>query len=68
MAKKASFKTHNRAGEEVTVYGEVCTNDAGIEQVRVWTKYANYGFYNLSRFENSTLTASSFRNLMLGNR
>lgn len=66
MAKKASFKTQTRAGESVTVYGELCTNDKGVEQVRVWTKYANYGFYNLSRFENGVLTAKSFKNLMTG--
>lgn len=64
MAKKVSFKTPNRSGELVTVYGQECVSPDGTPQVRVWTKYANYGFYNLDRFEGGTLTARSFRNLM----
>ena len=77
MAKKASFKTVSRSGESVTVYGELTKankvtdwngNDITppfIPQVRVWTKYANYGLYNLDRFEGGVLTSKSFQNLMM---
>lgn len=58
MAKKASTKAMTKSGREVTLYGEV-TDDG--TQVRVWSKDANYGFYNLPRFEGGALTASSFR-------
>ncbi len=58
MAKKATTKAMTKSGREVTLYGEV-TDDG--TQVRVWSKDANYGFYNLSRFEGGLLTASSFR-------
>lgn len=68
MARKTSFKTRTRSGDEVTVYGAVCVNDHGVEQVRVWTKHANYGFYNLDRFDGGALTAQSFRALMLGGK
>lgn len=66
MAKKTSFKAPTKAGTLINVYGEACVNDEGVEQVRVWTKYANYGFYNLSRFENNELTSTSLRKLMIG--
>lgn len=66
MALKASFKTTNRAGDTVTVYGERSDSDAGTEQVRVWTKHANYGFYNLDRFPGGVFTAKTFREFMTG--
>ena len=66
MAKKAMFTGTSKAGTPINVYGETCVNDKGGVQVRVWTKYANYGFYNLSRFENGVLTAKTLRKLMLG--
>lgn len=66
MAKKAMFTANSKAGTPINVYGETCTNDAGVKQVRVWTKYENFGFYNLSRFEDETLTAKSLRKLMTG--
>lgn len=58
MAKKASTKAMTKSGREVTLYGEV-TDDG--TQVRVWSKDANYGFYNVDRFEGGSLTAGSFR-------
>lgn len=68
MAKKAMFTATSKAGTPINVYGQLAevTDDHPTPQVRVWTKYANYGFYNLSRFENETLTAKSLRKLMLG--
>lgn len=63
MAKKATTKAMTQSGREVTLYGEV-TDDG--TQVRVWSKDANYGFYNLTRFEGETLTASSFRSFFNG--
>ena len=60
------FTATSKAGTPLNVYGEMCANDAGVKQVRVWTKYENFGFYNLSRFENETLTAKSLRKLMTG--
>ncbi len=66
MAKKAMFSSTSKAGTPINVYGETCTNDDGVDQVRVWSKFTNYGFYNLSRFENETLTAKTLRKLMLG--
>lgn len=58
MANKATTKAITKAGTEVTLYGQM-TEDG--TQVRVWSKDANYGFYNVSRFEDGTLTAGSFR-------
>lgn len=66
MAKKAMFTATSKAGTPLNVYGELCANDDGVKQVRVWTKHANYGFYNLSRFENETLTSKSLKKLMTG--
>ena len=79
MAKKAMFTATSKAGTPLNVYGELVEpnpvldwngNDVTPEvtnpQVRVWTKYENLGFYNLSRFENETLTAKSLRKLMTG--
>lgn len=68
MAKKVSFKTPNRAGELVTVYGQLAevTDDHPTPQVRVWTKHANYGFYNLDRLPGGTLTTAGFKALMTG--
>jgi hypothetical protein len=66
MAKKAMFTATSKAGTPLNVYGETCENDQGVAQVRVWTKYANYGFYNLDRFENGVLTAKTLRKLMTG--
>lgn len=58
MAHKASTKVQAKDGTELTLYGQV-TEDG--TQVRVWSKRANHGFYNLNRFEGGTLTAQSFR-------
>ena len=66
MAKKAMFTATSKAGTPVNVYGETCENDTGVAQVLVWTKYENFGFYNLDRFENGVLTAKTLRKLMLG--
>ena len=66
MAKKATFTATSKAGTPLIVYGETCVNDHGVAQVRVWTKFANYGFYNLDRFENGVLTAKTLRKLMTG--
>ena len=73
------FTATSKAGTPLNVYGELVEpnpvldwngNDVTPEvtnpQVRVWTKYENFGFYNLSRFENETLTAKSLRKLMTG--
>ena len=60
MAKTATTKARTQSGREVTLYGEV-TEDGS--QVRVWSRDANYGFYNLSRFDGGTLTAASFRKM-----
>ena len=68
MAKKVSFKTQTSTGETMTVYGEVAevSEDHPTLQVRVWSKYANYGFYNLDRLPGGTLTASGFKTFMTG--
>lgn len=66
MAKKAMFTAVSRAGTPLNIYGEACENEDGVKQVRVWSKFENFGFYNLSRFDNETLTAKSLRKLMLG--
>lgn len=77
MAKKAMFTATSQTGTPINVYGELTPlNDirdpagnvevAALSQVRVWSKYANYGFYNLERFENGTLTSKTLRKLMTG--
>lgn len=66
MAKKAMFHAVSQAGTPLNIYGEACENEDGVKQVRVWSKFENFGFYNLSRFDNETLTAKSLRKLMLG--
>ena len=66
MAKKAMFTAVSQAGTPLNIYGEACENEEGVKQVRVWSKFENFGFYNLSRFDNETLTAKSLRKLMLG--
>ena len=66
MAKKAMFTGTSKAGTPLNVYGETYVNDKGVAQVCVWTKFENYGFYNLDRFENGVLTAKTLRKLMLG--
>lgn len=66
MAKKAMFTATSKAGTPLNIYGEACENEEGVKQVRVWSKFENFGFYNLSRFDNETLTAKSLRKLMLG--
>ena len=64
MAKTATAKARTQSGREVTLYGEV-TEDGS--QVRVWSRDANYGFYNLDRFEGGILTAASFRKMFAPN-
>lgn len=66
MAKKAMFTATSKAGTPLNVYGETCVNDQGVAQVLVWTKFANYGFYNLDRFESGVLTTKTLRKLMTG--
>lgn len=63
MALKASTKVLAKDGTELTLYGQV-TEDGS--QVRVWSKRANHGFYNLNRFDGGTLTAKSFRSFFGG--
>ena len=63
MAKKASFPARTKSGETVNVYGEVTADG----MVRVWTKYANYGFYKIERFANNTLTAKTLEAVLRGN-
>ncbi|WNM66134.1 hypothetical protein SEA_DEJAVU_118 [Microbacterium Phage DejaVu] len=61
MAKKVSATARTASGREVRVYGELTADGS---QVAVWSKAAHHGFYNLSRFDGGTLTASSFRKLL----
>lgn len=75
MAKKVSLKKRTKSGDTINLYGELVRpnpvldwngNDISPEsvpQVSVYTRFANYGLFNLDRFENGELTSSSFRKM-----
>lgn len=67
MPKKVSFKGKTRGGEIINVYGQFVPADENHpEQVRVWTKHQNLGFYNLDRLPGGKLTTKSLETFLTG--
>lgn len=62
MAKKVSIKKRTQSGGMIHLYGELVTYGPA-PQVAVWTKHANYGYYNLDRFGGGVLTTASFKKM-----